>query len=194
MQIIKYPEHFCDDSRPFWALLVCFLIANVLLMYTLYTRQPERYRRISRWISVEAKALPSLPKSHPAAVAAAGGEQDRTAGTAPYSTTPYSQEPRVDLWGMTLGNAPSNYARRRDPGTGRNGIAVVAIEKRSVPYLSGIRRGDVIVSLNRIPTYALHDFEDAIRNIDTSQGILLDVYRDGRFSYMTLEARSAMGW
>lgn len=109
-------------------------------------------------------------------------------------TAPHAQEPRVDIWGMTLGNAASNLARRGDLGTGRNGIAVLAIARRSVPYLSGIRTGDVIVSLNRIPTYTLHNFEDAVRNVDTSQGILLDVYRHGRFSYMTLETQNARGW
>lgn len=193
MRIIKYPEHFCDDSRPYWALLVCFLVANVLLIYTLYNRQPERYRRISRWLSIEAKALPSLPKAH-AATAAAG--QGGMMGTARewLGSTHYAQEPRVDIWGMTLGNAASNLARRGDLGTGRNGIAVLAIARRSVPYLSGIRTGDVIVSLNRIPTYTLHNFEDAVRNVDTSQGILLDVYRHGRFSYMTLETQNARGW
>lgn len=184
MRIFRFPDRFCADSRPYWVLFVCFILSNILVIYTLYTRQPERYRRISHWFSVESPFTHSFSEAQSAAFTIPGSGQGTT----------YPPVRTVEFGDMTLGPATAKQVRKRDPGAARYGVEVVSIDKKSVPYLSGMRSGDVIVSVNRMPTYTVADFERVARNMDTSQGILFDVYRNGRFYYMTVETRNPASW
>ena len=201
MGFFKHPDTFCADSRPYWALFVCFILCNLLLIYTLYTRQPERYRRVSRWFTFESQSLPGPAEGQAAALAVPGGRAgapNARGGVAQIRDWlvpgPPSPKRTVAFGGMTLGEASANQASKRDPGDARYGVEVLSIDKKSVPYLCGVRKGDVIVSVNRLPTRTAADFEAVVRNLDTAQGILFDVYRNGRFYYVTVETRYGMRW
>ncbi len=190
MRILRHPERFCEDSRPYWFLFVCFLLANVLLLYTLYAKQPERYRRISRWIMFESSDSSSAGSADNAQVAALSVPKD------PSKSNWLFPGPgrKVGFGGMTLGEALSKRTRKGNTGTARDGVQVLFIDKGSVTYLSGVRQGDVIVSVNRMPTYTLDEFERVARQTDTSRGVLFDIFRKGRFYYMTIETRNAAPW
>jgi len=200
MRMLRHPDKFCEDSRPYWALFLCFILCNILLLCTLYTRQPERYRRISRWFSAESPPAPELSEARASAFFIPGASQGLSqytgiaqAGNGP---APAPNAPRriIEFGGMLLADGASNQARKRDPGAARYGLEILRIDKAGMPYLSGMRKGDVIVSVNRLPTYTVDDFERVAQSIDTSQGTLFDVYRNGRFYYMTVETRNAARW
>lgn len=188
MRILKFPDEFCANSRPYWILFFVFILSNILLIHTLYTRQPERYRRMSRWFSLESSSDSSSSDSD-------SSSSDSDSSSSEAQAAVFTTLGRtVEFGGMTLRDASAKHVRKRDPGADRYGVEVLSISKRSVPYLSGMRRGDVIVSINRMPTYTVTDFEQVAQNLDTSQGILFDVYRNGRFYYMTVETRNAVRW
>ena len=201
MRVLRHPDKFCEDSRPYWALFLCFILCNILLLGTLYTRQPERYRRISRWFSTESSSSSEFSEAQASAFTPFEGGRSAPsrsqgvgqAGNRP-SRAPVAPRKIVEFGGMTLGDAASNQARKRDPGAARYGVEILRIDKTSVPYLSGMRKSDIIVSVNRMPTYTVDDFKRGAQSIDTSQGILFDVYRNGRFYYMTVETRNAARW
>ena len=170
MRLYKFPARFCEDSRPYWVLFVCFIVFNSLLVYTLYTRQPERYRRISRWLSFRPVAGTVVP----------------TVQAANF-TLPLAARGMTTMTGTTLRGLPARRAAKRGGQRPRFGVEILAIRKKSVPYLSGFRKGDIIVSVNRVPCRGIDDLDRLIAGQDPSKGILFDVCRNGRFYYMTLE-------
>ncbi|HIJ74284.1 MAG TPA: hypothetical protein HPP83_09305 [Candidatus Hydrogenedentes bacterium] len=188
MRVFRFPDRFCADSRPYWALFVFFILSIVLLVYTLYTRQPERYRRISRLFPFRAESSSSSLEAQAAAFAprAEGGGIPLAPGGVVAARGAGSARRTVAFFGMTLRDPVVGQAARR-PGKGMSsGIPVVAIDKKSISYLSGFRTGDVIVSVNRVPTRRVADLEMLARSLDPSAGILLDVFRNGQCYYMTL--------
>lgn len=186
-RVVRFSDKFCQDSRLYRVLFVCFIVSNILLIYTLYTGQPERYRRISRWFSTASNATSGRPDAQVAAFVAPGTGQ--SSNWMPDAV--YLPQKTVVFGEMTLGDAGSNAWRKRGPGTTRYGVEVLSISKSSIAYLSGIRKGDVIVSVDRMPTYTLTDFGEVVRNLDPSQGILFDVNRKGRFYYLSMETWNA---
>ena len=75
MRVLIFSDKFCQDSRLHWILFVCFIVSNILLIYTLYTGQPERYRRISRWFSTESNSTFGRPDAQAAAFVTPGAGQ-----------------------------------------------------------------------------------------------------------------------
>lgn len=205
MQFIRHPDKFCEDSKPYWILFLCFIFCCIMLLGTLYTRQPERYRRISRWLTADSSSSTGPAQAQAAAFYNPGGpgggepgmqdgirravQPEKGAALAPGSTKRI-----IEFGGMTLGDAAPNQARKEATGSARYGVEILRIDKTSVTYLSGMRRGDVIMSVNRLPTYTVDDFERVVQTLDTSQGVLFDVYRNGRSYYMTVETRNAARW
>ncbi len=196
MRIPRYAGRFCADSGPHWTFFFCFIFFNILVVYTLYTRQPERYRHISRWLSAESRSTHSLDAAKAAVFTVPGGGPGPGVARVWNGLTraPNARGRIVEFAGMTLSNAAAKQVRKRESGADRYGVEVVSIDKTGVPYLSGVRKGDVIVSVNRMPTYTVADFEQVTRHLDTSQGILFDMYRNGRFYYITIEMRNAVRW
>ncbi|HUT25617.1 MAG TPA: hypothetical protein VM492_14835 [Sumerlaeia bacterium] len=197
MRLYRFPDHFCRDSRPYWALFICFVLCNAMLLYTLYTRQPERYRRISRWLSHKPLHTADFSGVQRANLVAGPADQP---GNAWQSGTPGNDAPRpanqepgwgktVDFMGMTLRDAPRVKARANRAGGRRRprGVEIASVRRKSVPYLSGFRKGDVIVSVNRMPCRSVDDLEATVRQADLSQGILFDVHGQNGPCYMTIE-------
>jgi hypothetical protein len=196
MRLYRFPDQFCRDSKPYWALFICFVLCNAMLLYTLYTRQPERYRRISRWLSRKPLHAADFPRVQPANLVAGPADQivnawrGGTPGSVPW---PANQGPgwgkTVDFMGMTLRDAPRVKAGTNGTGSRRRprGVEIASVRRRSVPYLSGFRKGDVIVSINRMPCRSVDDLEAIIRQADLSQGILFDLHGQNGPCYMTIE-------
>ena len=198
MQFIKHPDKFCDDSKPYWILFLCFIFCCVMLLGTLYTRQPERYRRISRWLTTDSPSSVEPALAQAAAfynpVRGETGMQGGMQSGKGKAFAPGPAERIIEFGGMTLGNAAPNRAKKESTGAARYGVEILRMDRAGVTCLSGMRRGDVILSVNRLPTYTLDDFESVVQTLDTSRGVLFDVYRNGRSYYMTVETRNAARW
>ena len=50
----------------------------------------------------------------------------------------------------------------------------------------GVRPGDVILSVGRKPVFDINTFVNVANNVKYMDGILLEVYRDGQTSYITI--------
>ena len=204
MSFYRFPDRFCNDFRPYWVLLGLFMLANVLLVYTLYTRQPERYHRLlgRSFSSQPVKEQPAVPAQQarftaPLAADAGANAWDRPAYRNPawVAGLPPAGLETFEFLGMTLGNLRPNPARGTAQANSlppRYGVRIVRIDKGSLPYLSGLRKGDIIVEVNRVPVYAVGDFQGIVRAASPQEGILLDVFRKDRFCYMTIEPAGPM--
>lgn len=176
MRLYRFPETFCRDSRPYWALFVGFVVCNLLLVYTLYTRQPERYRGLWRRFSAGST------NSSDAMTA-------QSAAFAPYFDISPSivQKEQIEFIGMSMGKIRPTVGFP-SLGAPDGGLQIQSVDKSSVPYMSGFRSGDIVVSVNRTPIYSIGDFERVIRQPGAlSNGILFDVFKNGRLHYMTIE-------
>jgi hypothetical protein len=200
-RFLKFPERFCDDSRPSWTLFAFFIVCCALLAYTLYARQPERYRQLTEWFSFRAKRVNIHPLVQAANFAPAAGPRFQSSGNAINSGAAFREAGvspatgRVFVFrGMTFKDAPSVPQTERNAARPRRGVRITAVEKRSVAGLSGFQVGDVVVSVNRLPTASLVEFERVVRQfVGFSPGLLFDVYRNGRLYYMTLATSPITG-
>ena len=50
----------------------------------------------------------------------------------------------------------------------------------------GVKTGDVILSIGRKPVFDIKSFVDVADNVKYMDGILLEIYRDGQKSYLTI--------
>ena len=91
---------------------------------------------------------------------------------------------------MALANTSITSSGKRGPETLLRGVVIASINKNSIPYLSGFRQNDVIVSLNRTPTHSVSDFLQIAALGSPTQGMLFDIYREGKRYYMTIRTRN----
>ncbi len=89
------------------------------------------------------------------------------------------------IWGLTVKNVNSVLSDRYNIPEGQQGVVVTDIERASKAEEIGLRIGDLIKSINRIPTPNMIEFNKAVSKVDLSKGIMLDVYRQGQYIYIT---------
>jgi len=199
VKIFRFPNEFCADTRPYWVLFAGFAISIALLVYTLYTRQPERYRGIWRLFTSESRATSIAPDIQMAAYGPPAGNLDAATAVAAMPAwnrtmpAPYPMVPTAESLGITLKDVKNGRKVRQAGGAPRLGVLVAAIAETSPLYWSGLRKGDLIASLNRMPTPTVLDFQQAFSGLDASQGILLDIFRNEKPCYITLDAQGITG-
>ncbi len=197
-KIFRFPTEFCADTRPYWVLFAGFAISISLLFFTLYARQPERYRGIWRFFIIEP-SVPITPDIQ--LVAYAPPAADLNAAPAVVAMPPQNQMvlapnlavPTARCLGMTLKDVKGRPKASRAGAAPRFGVLVAAVPKTSPLYQAGLRMGDLIASLNRMPTPTVLDFQQALSGLNASQGILLDVFRNDKPCYITLDAQNIIG-
>jgi serine protease Do len=89
-------------------------------------------------------------------------------------------------WGLTLDRADSGtpYGRR----TGNDGRVIVAhVQPMSPADAAGIRRGDIILEVNRKPIDSLEDAEDRLADAEKDDTLLLLLKRDQGSFYVGLK-------
>ena len=187
-----FPDRFCADTRPYWFLFLGFAVSAGLLVYTLYMRQPERYRGIWRLLSGESSdsfAAPDIQMAgymrlprNPATVA--------VDAMLSWNQTGQAAKPETRFLGMTLTDMPEGRTQRQAAEMSSRGVLVTAVDSRSLSYVCGFQAGDLIMSVNRISTPTLLDFQRVSSGLDFSQGVLFDICRNGKLLYMTLDTRS----
>jgi hypothetical protein len=206
MKSLLFRGKFCDDSRPNWVLFGLFILSNILLIYALYTGQTERYHRFGDWLSMAPArditptailagqgdvvlALPAQPAQPAAAVAAA---PDAPVISRPAPAEAIATAPGTVLFcGMSLRDfRSSRTATVPDPKVNSPdyGVRIAGMDGNSAAYLAGLRKGDIIVGVNRVPVYSIGDFLLVAPANGPAQDFLFDVFRKTRYRYITLEA------
>ncbi len=101
-----------------------------------------------------------------------------------------SSEPRqkrpVLLGGMTVSSLTEELAKEFDLEKAQQGVVVLTVAPGSPAAESGIRRGDIIMEVNRVPIRDLEDYEDALSSVDKAHPVLLLVRRGDRTLFLTV--------
>jgi serine protease Do len=89
-----------------------------------------------------------------------------------------------DMLGMTLEELPQQMRAR-----GLAGVIVTEVEPDGAAAEAGIRRGDVIVSVNRKKVNSLSDYGSAMKEAERTGSVALLVKRDGQSIYFAVKIR-----
>jgi len=88
------------------------------------------------------------------------------------------------LEGVSVDDLDAQIARQLQLPNGTTGVVVTDVEVASAAYGAGIRRGDVIQSVNRKPVHSVREFESAVGR---GQSVLLLVNRGGATRFVVVE-------
>ncbi len=112
--------------------------------------------------------------------------QDEVAQT---SNAPEQGRPNV-LDGISIGNLDNDARTELKVPDDVKGVVVTDIDENSVGYDAGLRKGDVILEMNRT---ALSSADEAVTEsdkIDKSDRVLLHVWSDGKSEYLVLKPKT----
>ena len=91
--------------------------------------------------------------------------------------------------GMQVTTLTGDIARELDVPADEKGCAVIRIDPAGAAAEMGVLPGDVIRSVNKAPTPTLKEFSAAVKKIKLSEGIILDINRQGRLIYLSYRAQ-----
>ena len=98
---------------------------------------------------------------------------------------PQEQTPAQPGWGMGIAPISPEIGQKYGLAQDQNGILVTGVIPGSAAGDAGMQVGDIITAVNQQPTEDLTQFYTAIAG---SQGVVLDVFRTGQTSYVTVQA------
>ena len=93
------------------------------------------------------------------------------------------REASVDL-GMTVQTLTAEVARQVGADERDQGVVVTAVEPGSIAARVGMQPGDVVLAVGNSRVKNVSDFRTAIQDLDVSQGIRMQVMRDGGRRYV----------
>ncbi len=91
-----------------------------------------------------------------------------------------------DTLGLTVQEVTAELAERLGLDSPK-GVVITAVESGSVAEDSGLRRGDVILKINRKPIRSLKEFLNAAETIDNGKSTLFLVSREGTTLFFALK-------
>ena len=99
---------------------------------------------------------------------------------------PLSRPPEEIEWmGLEMKLLTANIARKRKLPINEKGLYVT--EAGGIAGASGIAPGDIITSINRMPISDFASFNEAIKRVNLNDGIVLQVNRMGRNSFVVIQ-------
>jgi serine protease Do len=96
-------------------------------------------------------------------------------------------EPVGSRFGLTLDALTKDLAKQFNLKIDQ-GVVVTNVESGSPAALYGVRRGDVILEVERTPVPTLESFRDTVRKLNPDDHVLLLILREGRSFYTILHA------
>lgn len=90
------------------------------------------------------------------------------------------------LGGMTVSTLTETLAQELNLDAGLKGVVVSSVEQGSRAAESGLRRGDLIVEVNRERIENINDYERQLSQLDQDMPILLLVRRQNRTLFLTV--------
>jgi len=98
---------------------------------------------------------------------------------------PQEQTPAQPGWGMGIAPISPDMGQKYGLAQDQNGILVTSVIPGGAAGDAGIQVGDIITAANQQSTEDLPQFYTAIAG---SQGVVLDIFRTGQTSYVTIQA------
>jgi len=107
--------------------------------------------------------------------------------------SPLQEAPRSSaaLSGLELRPLSEALAREMDLAPETKGLVVVAVEPGSAPEAAGLKRGDLIIEVNRIAVSDLQGFEAALSASPKDHPVLLLLRRKDRTLFLTVKPESS---
>ncbi len=97
-------------------------------------------------------------------------------------TEPIVVKNTQEKWGITARSL--KISEKRDMGV-NNGIYIEAVDKNSLAYKAGIRKGDVIIKINNYPINSPSELSNVMDKVKNKKVLLFVVLRDGNIYYLT---------
>ncbi|MBF0275346.1 MAG: PDZ domain-containing protein, partial [Nitrospinae bacterium] len=121
-------------------------------------------------------------------------EKDIVVGTAPRNlgtvfpgTAQMAVPNEINWMGMELQLLTPPIALRKQLPRNQKGLLVMEVGAVSPAGLAGFMPNDIIVSVNRRPVHDALSYSQAMQSADLTQGIMLEVKRNNRTAFITLQ-------
>jgi serine protease Do len=101
---------------------------------------------------------------------------------------PGAVEPAQGKWGLALRDLDARTASRLNLRPGE-GVLIVGVQPGSPADKAGLRRGDVILEVNRQKVTSVKEAQAEVQKSPESQSLLLLVRRDGASLFAALELK-----
>lgn len=96
------------------------------------------------------------------------------------------EESIIDELGMTVQEMTPELAKRLDFESS-GGVIVSMIERGGIADLGGLRRGDVIIEINKDEITGMDDYRKVMKKLNKGDTVLFLIWRDGNTSYKVLK-------
>jgi serine protease Do len=89
--------------------------------------------------------------------------------------------------GVELKTLDDNYRSSFNTPDAIKGVVITDIDRTSTAFESGLRKGDIIVEVNRKEVKDIADFRDALKGMEKNT-VVAAIYRQGHYSYIEIES------
>lgn len=96
------------------------------------------------------------------------------------------KESIIDEMGMSVQDISPDLAKRLD-FEGTEGVVISMIERGGIADLGGLRRGDVILEINKTEIKNVNDYRKVMKKLKKGDTVLFLIWRDGSTSYRVLK-------
>jgi serine protease Do len=97
-----------------------------------------------------------------------------------------AEEPKTQEWGgARVAAATSALARRYNLPPDKDGVVFLEVAPGETADKMGLMEGDFVVSVNQQKTSDVKSFLSAVKKADTREGLVMDVFRQGRWFYLS---------
>lgn len=97
------------------------------------------------------------------------------------------QEDALESWGITVQKVSRAVAREKQLDSD-DGVSVIGAQRAFPAYEAGVRRGDIIMSINRKPVKTLDDIQKAYEGyVAVPQRVLLEILRNHQISFVVMK-------
>ncbi len=124
----------------------------------------------------ESKDLPVRIGELPANIAMAGNHSEK----------PSSPKFNNVLNGIVITDITTEMRQQLNLPGHLEGVIIEGVASGSVAESAGLRRGDIIVEMNRHSIHSVREYIRIAKKIKKDQDVVLSVLRDGRYSYVPL--------
>jgi serine protease Do len=98
----------------------------------------------------------------------------------------FGEGPERDV-GFSVGNLTPSVRKQLGLPDNQEGVVVRDVKKTSDAFLKGLREGDVILEVNRVPVSGVGEFNSTIARVEAGDEVLLLVITGGHTRYVTFE-------
>ncbi len=99
---------------------------------------------------------------------------------------PFGRDVEKDL-GFTVSNLTPSIRRQLELPEDQEGVVVRSVKQASDAYENGLRKGDVVIEVNRKTISDVGDFNRAVSGLSAGDQVLLVVITEGHTRYVTFE-------